>query len=452
MAKKQKMSITMSEKNKQALNLMKDYTADYYGKVSTSYLVEYMTEVIIHRILNDKTLFIDFKDEIKNELEKIGFSKDKFKEVTGQEFEKHLMYRKEIENNELVLEKQRERIEQHNQVYDEETAKLRKIENQINQKQQSVQTQSVQPQQKQKPKVMRGEKKRKKEELEKRQQDWARHIQVIKLVSTLGDEYERITINMYNSHYGTNEKYFDIDNEEQMERLPQFINDKSFDVILKKEQMLKHLKSKTDEINGSVITEISVKDRRKQQEFKQKMQKEKQERKTEIEELENKIGKNAERLEETLDENNNREVTMATENEDGYMEYEGLILSTDPIIRRHELYIKEIRNGSEGKIQLLSYIELKSGDSENRRLKENREILSEQIANAFREENEKINVLKGFLNRKITDEDMEVILDDTVMDMDMTQDEKEEKEKYDDEMILIIDIDKSKAYVTYDYI
>ncbi|WP_122135151.1 hypothetical protein [Staphylococcus warneri] len=52
---------------------MKKNVATYYSNVSVSYLIEYMTKLIIYRYLNDEQLFIEFNDELREELKMLGF-------------------------------------------------------------------------------------------------------------------------------------------------------------------------------------------------------------------------------------------------------------------------------------------------------------------------------------------------------------------------------------------
>ena len=96
MSKKAKMTLTIDSEIKEALNLMKKNVATYYSNVSVSYLIEYMTKLIIYRYLNDEQLFIEFNDELREEL----------KTITGEEFEKRLELENQIEKNEEYIKKQ----------------------------------------------------------------------------------------------------------------------------------------------------------------------------------------------------------------------------------------------------------------------------------------------------------------------------------------------------------
>ncbi|PDD71395.1 hypothetical protein, partial [Listeria monocytogenes] len=103
MSKKAKMTLTIDSDIKEALNLMKKNVATYYSNVSVSYLIEYMTKLIVHRYLNDEQLFIEFNDELREELKALGFDEKTFKTITGEEFEKRLELENKIEKNEAII-------------------------------------------------------------------------------------------------------------------------------------------------------------------------------------------------------------------------------------------------------------------------------------------------------------------------------------------------------------
>ncbi|WP_212811672.1 hypothetical protein, partial [Acinetobacter baumannii] len=212
MSKKSKMTLTIDSDIKEALNLMKKNVATYYSNVSVSYLIEYMTKLIIHRYLNDEQLFIEFNDELREELKALGFDEKTFKTITGEEFEKRLELENKIEKNEAIIKQQQAVIDKYKKDRAEEQAKLTRLEKQLENTEEKVKKRN----EKATTMIKEFETRKQKEDKSKK---LAGSLDYIKFVESNGRTYQTINIEDYNEYFDTTEAYFDYLNNEQLENL-----------------------------------------------------------------------------------------------------------------------------------------------------------------------------------------------------------------------------------------
>lgn len=260
MSKKAKMTLTIDSDIKEALNLMKKNVATYYSNVSVSYLIEYMTKLIVHRYLNDEQLFIEFNDELKEELKMLGFDEKTFKTMNGEEFEKHLELENKVDKNETIIKKQQVVIDKLKKEIAREEEKLNRTREKVN-NQKAMTTTTIK----------RVNTRKQKEDEAK---ELAQALDFIKFVDSNGRTYQTINIKDYNEHFKADEGSFDVTNEKQLANLKELARHYKVRIIFDgerlKSQMVTNVKeteaTENDE-GGKIVTEVRVRDISKELEF-----------------------------------------------------------------------------------------------------------------------------------------------------------------------------------------
>ena len=267
MSKKAKMTLTIDSEIKEALNLMKKNVATYYSNVSVSYLIEYMTKLIIYRYLNDEQLFIEFNDELREELKMLGFDEKTFKTITGEEFEKRLELENQIEKNEEYIKKQLVYKDRLDRDIEQKEAKFARLEKKVKNKEEEIKEQK----EKATTTIKEIETRKQKEDKSK---ELAGSVDYIKFVDSNGRTYQTINIEDYNEYFDTTEAYFDYLNNEQLENLKELARHYKVKIIFDGERLknqmvsnVKEIEANDNEEGGEIVTEVRVRDISKELEF-----------------------------------------------------------------------------------------------------------------------------------------------------------------------------------------
>ncbi|HBY3612617.1 TPA: hypothetical protein MIY01_004091, partial [Clostridioides difficile] len=310
MSKKAKMTLTIDSEIKEALNLMKKNVATYYSNVSVSYLIEYMTKLIIHRYLNDEQLFIEFNDELKEALKALGFDKKMFKTVTGEEFEKRLELENQIEKNEEYIKKQLAYKNRLDRDIEQKEAKFARLEKQLKNTEEKVKNR------KEKATTMIKEFETRKQK-EDKSKELAQALDFIKFVDSNGRTYQTINIKDYNEHFKADEGSFDVTNEKQLANLKELARHYKVRIIFDGERLrnqmvsnVKETESTGNEEGGKIVTEVRVRDISKELEFEDSVK----EREIQRERLKEQTKEAIERLEKAKKSDN--------DNDDDEVEYD----------------------------------------------------------------------------------------------------------------------------------
>ncbi|RGM27589.1 hypothetical protein [Staphylococcus warneri] len=394
MSKKSKMTLTIDSDIKEALNLMKKNVATYYSNVSVSYLIEYMTKLIVHRYLNDEQLFIEFNDELKEELKTLGFDEKTFKTITGEEFEKRLELENKIEKNEAIIKQQQAVIDKYKKDRAEEQAKLARLEKQLKNTEEKVKKRN----EKATTMIKEFETRKQKEDKSK---ELARALDFIKFVDSNGRTYQTINIKNYNEYFKTDEGSFDVTNEKQLANLKELARHYKVRIIFDgerlKSQMVTNVKeteaTENDE-GGKIVTEVRVKDISKEIEFEDSVK----EREIQREKLKEQTKEAIERLEKAKSSNKeeDEEVEYDEENDvNNFYEFKVDIIKPDGSQKNYEFDDVELNknNLNDSKVEIV-----------------------DTIMNRVEQDSRKNTVLRKLINDNMTEDVVEDILDNAFQD------------------------------------
>lgn len=386
MSKKAKMTLTIDSDIKEALNLMKKNVATYYSNVSVSYLIEYMTKLIIHRYLNDEQLFIEFNDDLKEELKALGFDKQTFKTMNGEEFEKHLELENKVDKNETIIKKQQVVIDKLKKEISKEEEKLNRTREKVN-NQKAMTTTTI------KRVNTRKQKEDKLKEL-------AESLDYIKFVDSSDVTQLTISVDDYNEHFDTTEAYFDISNDEQLENLKELARYNKIKIILDGKRLKSQMVMNTRETEatendegGDIVTEVRVKDISKELEFENSVK----EREIQREKLKAQTKQAIERLKKAKsldDDKQNEEFQYEDEND---------------IYQIHEFKVNIIRRDGSHQTYEFDEVELKEND-----LKNSKSEIIDTIMNRLEKDSRKNTVLRKLINDYMTENIVQSIVDETI--------------------------------------
>ncbi|MFI3132970.1 hypothetical protein QRX48_02555 [Staphylococcus warneri] len=394
MSKKAKMTLTIDSDIKEALNLMKKNVATYYSNVSVSYLIEYMTKLIIYRYLNDEQLFIEFNDELKEELKALGFDEKTFKTITGEEFEERLELENQIEKNEEYIKKQlvyKDRLDRENERVE---AKIARLEKQLKNTEEEVKKRN----EKATTMIKEFETRKQKEDKSK---ELARALDFIKFVDSNGRTYQTINIKNYNEYFKTDEGSFDVTNEKQLANLKELARHYKVRIIFDgerlKSQMVTNVKeteaTENDE-GGKIVTEVRVKDISKEIEFEDSVK----EREIQREKLKEQTKEAIERLEKAKSSN---------KEEDEEVEYD----EENDVNNFYEFKVDIIKPDGSQKNYEFDDVELNKNNLNDSKVK-----IVDTIMNRVEQDSRKNTVLRKLINDNMTEDVVEDILDNAFQD------------------------------------
>ena len=394
MSKKSKMTLTIDSDIKEALNLMKKNVATYYSNVSVSYLIEYMTKLIIHRYLNDEQLFIEFNDELREELKALGFDEKTFKTITGEEFEKRLELENKIEKNEAIIKQQQAVIDKYKKDRAEEQAKLTRLEKQLENTEEKVKKRN----EKATTMIKEFETRKQKEDKSK---ELAQALDFIKFVDSNGRTYQTINIKNYNEYFKTDEGSFDVTNEKQLANLKELARHYKVRIIFDgerlKSQMVTNVKeteaTENDE-GGKIVTEVRVKDISKEIEFEDSVK----EREIQREKLKEQTKEAIERLEKAKSSN---------KEEDEEVEYD----EENDVNNFYEFKVDIIKPDGSQKNYEFDDVELNKNNLNDSKVK-----IVDTIMNRVEQDSRKNTVLRKLINDNMTEDVVEDILDNAFQD------------------------------------
>ncbi|GJF94483.1 hypothetical protein [Staphylococcus argenteus] len=389
MSKKSKMTLTIDSDIKEALNLMKKNVATYYSNVSVSYLIEYMTKLIIHRYLNDEQLFIEFNDELREELKALGFDEKTFKTITGEEFEKRLELENKIEKNEAIIKQQQAVIDKYKKDRAEEQAKLTRLEKQLENTEEKVKKRN----EKATTMIKEFETRKQKEDKSK---ELAQALDFIKFVDSNGRTYQTINIKNYNEYFKTDEGSFDVTNEKQLANLKELARHYKVRIIFDgerlKSQMVTNVKeteaTENDE-GGKIVTEVRVKDISKEIEFEDSVK----EREIQREKLKEQTKEAIERLEKAKSSN---------KEEDEEVEYD----EENDVNNFYEFKVDIIKPDGSQKNYEFDDVELNKNNLNDSKVK-----IVDTIMNRVEQDSRKNTVLRKLINDNMTENVVEDVLD-----------------------------------------
>lgn len=396
MSKKAKMTLTIDSDIKEALNLMKKNVATYYSNVSVSYLIEYMTKLIVHRYLNDEQLFIEFNDELREELKALGFDEKTFKTITGEEFEKRLELENKIEKNEAIIKQQQAVIDKYKKDRAEEQAKLTRLEKQLKNTEEKVKKRN----EKATTMIKEFETRKQKEDKSK---ELAQALDFIKFVDSNGRTYQTINIKNYNEYFKTDEGSFDVTNEKQLANLKELARHYKVKIIFDgerlKSQMVTNVKeteaTENDE-GGKIVTEVRVRDISKELEFEDSVK----EREIQREKLKEQTKEAIQRLEKAK--SSNKE-----EDDDDEVEYD----EEDSAYNFYEFKVDIIKPNGSRKNYEFNDVGLNKNNLNDSKV----EIVG-TIMNRVERDSRKNTVLRKLINDNMTEDVVEDILDNAFQD------------------------------------
>lgn len=390
MSKKAKMTLTIDSEIKEALNLMKKNVATYYSNVSVSYLIEYMTKLIIHRYLNDEQLFIEFNDELKEALKALGFDKKMFKTVTGEEFEKRLELENQIEKNEEYIKKQLAYKNRLDRDIEQKEAKFARLEKQLKNTEEKVKNR------KEKATTMIKEFETRKQK-EDKSKELAQALDFIKFVDSNGRTYQTINIKDYNEHFKADEGSFDVTNEKQLANLKELARHYKVRIIFDGERLrnqmvsnVKETESTGNEEGGKIVTEVRVRDISKELEFEDSVK----EREIQREKLKEQTKEAIERLEKAKKSDN--------DNDDDEVEYD----EENVAYNFYEFKVDIIKPNNSQKNYEFNDVELNKNNLNDSKVK-----IVDTIMNQVEQDSRKNTVLRKLINDNMTEDVVEDILD-----------------------------------------
>lgn len=396
MSKKAKMTLTIDSEIKEALNLMKKNVATYYSNVSVSYLIEYMTKLIIHRYLNDEQLFIEFNDELREELKMLGFDEKTFKTITGEEFEKRLELENQIEKNEEYIKKQLVYKDRLDRDIEQKEAKFARLEKKVKNKEEEIKEQK----EKATTTIKEIETRKQKEDKSK---ELAGSVDYIKFVDSNGRTYQTINIEDYNEYFDTTEAYFDYLNNEQLENLKELARCYKVKIIFDGERLrnqmvsnVKEIKGSDNEEGGEIVTEVRVRDISKELEFEDSVK----EREIQREKLKEQTKEAIERLEKSK--SSNKE-----EDDDDEVEYD----EEDSAYNFYEFKVDIIKPNDSRKNYVFDDVELNKNNLNDSKVK-----IVDTIMNRVEQDSRKNTVLRKLINDNMTEDVVEDILDNAFQD------------------------------------
>ncbi|MGC9678416.1 hypothetical protein ACOP1M_12500 [Staphylococcus warneri] len=390
MSKKAKMTLTIDSDIKEALNLMKKNVATYYSNVSVSYLIEYMTKLIVHRYLNDEQLFIEFNDELREELKALGFDEKTFKTITGEEFEKRLELENKIEKNEAIIKQQQAVIDKYKKDRAEEQAKLTRLEKQLKNTEEKVKKRN----EKATTMIKEFETRKQKEDKSK---ELAQALDFIKFVDSNGRTYQTINIKDYNEHFKTDEGSFDVTNEKQLANLKELARHYKVRIIFDGERLrnqmvsnVKETESTGNEEGGKIVTEVRVRDISKELEFEDGVK----EREIQRERLKEQTKEAIERLEKAKKSDN--------DNDDDEVEYD----EENVAYNFYEFKVDIIKPNNSKKNYEFNDVELNKNNLNDSKVK-----IVDTIMNRVEQDSRKNTVLRKLINDNMTEDVVKDILD-----------------------------------------
>ena len=396
MSKKAKMTLTIDSEIKEALNLMKKNVATYYSNVSVSYLIEYMTKLIIYRYLNDEQLFIEFNDELREELKMLGFDEKTFKTITGEEFEKRLELENQIEKNEEYIKKQLVYKDRLDRDIEQKEAKFARLEKKVKNKEEEIKEQK----EKATTTIKEIETRKQKEDKSK---ELAGSVDYIKFVDSNGKTYQTINIEDYNEYFDTTEAYFDYLNNEQLENLKELARRYKVKIIFDGERLrnqmvsnVKEIKGSDNEEGGEIVTEVRVRDISKELEFEDSVK----EREIQREKLKEQTKEAIERLEKAK--SSNKE-----EDDDDEVEYD----EEDSAYNFYEFKVDIIKPNDSRKNYVFDDVELNKNNLNDSKVK-----IVDTIMNRVEQDSRKNTVLRKLINDNMTEDVVEDILDNAFQD------------------------------------
>lgn len=394
MSKKAKMTLTIDSEIKEALNLMKKNVATYYSNVSVSYLIEYMTKLIIYRYLNDEQLFIEFNDELREELKMLGFDEKTFKTITGEEFEKRLELENQIEKNEEYIKKQLVYKDRLDRDIEQKEAKFARLEKKVKNKEEEIKEQK----EKATTTIKEIETRKQKEDKSK---ELAGSVDYIKFVDSNGRTYQTINIEDYNEYFDTTEAYFDYLNNEQLENLKELARHYKVKIIFDGERLknqmvsnVKEIEANDNEEGGEIVTEVRVRDISKELEFEDSVK----EREIQREKLKEQTKEAIERLEKAKSSNKeeDEEVEYDEENDvNNFYEFKVDIIKPDGSQKNYEFDDVELNknNLNDSKVEIV-----------------------DTIMNRVEQDSRKNTVLRKLINDNMTEDVVKNILENAIQD------------------------------------
>lgn len=389
MSKKAKMTLTIDSEIKEALNLMKKNVATYYSNVSVSYLIEYMTKLIIYRYLNDEQLFIEFNDELREELKMLGFDEKTFKTITGEEFEKRLELENQIEKNEEYIKKQLVYKDRLDRDIEQKEAKFARLEKKVKNKEEEIKEQK----EKATTTIKEIETRKQKEDKSK---ELAGSVDYIKFVDSNGRTYQTINIEDYNEYFDTTEAYFDYLNNEQLENLKELARHYKVKIIFDGERLknqmvsnVKEIEANDNEEGGEIVTEVRVRDISKELEFEDSVK----EREIQREKLKEQTKEAIERLEKAKSSN---------KEEDEEVEYD----EENDVNNFYEFKVDIIKPNNSQKKYEFNDVELNKNNLNDSKVK-----IVDTIMNQVEQDSRKNTVLRKLINDNMTEDVVEDILD-----------------------------------------
>ncbi|MEJ7437784.1 hypothetical protein [Staphylococcus warneri] len=394
MSKKAKMTLTIDSEIKEALNLMKKNVAIYYSNVSVSYLIEYMTKLIIYRYLNDEQLFIEFNDELREELKMLGFDEKTFKTITGEEFEKRLELENQIEKNEEYIKKQLVYKDRLDRDIEQKEAKFARLEKKVKNKEEEIKEQK----EKATTTIKEIETRKQKEDKSK---ELAGSVDYIKFVDSNGRTYQTINIEDYNEYFDTTEAYFDYLNNEQLENLKELARHYKVKIIFDGERLknqmvsnVKEIEANDNEEGGEIVTEVRVRDISKELEFEDSVK----EREIQREKLKEQTKEAIERLEKAKSSNKeeDEEVEYDEENDvNNFYEFKVDIIKPDGSQKNYEFDDVELNknNLNDSKVEIV-----------------------DTIMNRVEQDSRKNTVLRKLINDNMTEDVVKNILENAIQD------------------------------------
>lgn len=395
MSKKAKMTLTIDSEIKEALNLMKKNVATYYSNVSVSYLIEYMTKLIIYRYLNDEQLFIEFNDELREELKMLGFDEKTFKTITGEEFEKRLELENQIEKNEEYIKKQLVYKDRLDRDIEQKEAKFARLEKKVKNKEEEIKEQK----EKATTTIKEIETRKQKEDKSK---ELAGSVDYIKFVDSNGKTYQTINIKNYNEYFKTDEGSFDVTNEKQLANLKELARHYKVRIIFDgerlKSQMVTNVKeteaTENDE-GGKIVTEVRVKDISKEIEFEDSVK----EREIQREKLKEQTKEAIERLEKAK--------KSDKDDDEDEVEYD----EEDGVYNFYEFKVDIIKPKGSQKHYVFDDVELNKNNLNDSKVK-----IVDTIMNRVEQDSRKNTVLRKLINDNMTEDVVEDILDNAFQD------------------------------------
>lgn len=404
MAKK-KLTVTLDENIKQALQLFKEHTPVYYGDTSISYIIEFVTKLIIHRHMNDEQLFIEFDDELKDELEKLGFKKDIFKTIDGNEFKDYLDKRELIENVDDEIEFKKTTLDELNRVIEQKRGENARLTEELSNKDKQINP-SNKPSNNQPATAKRKTQKQLEAERLEEQKNIAQSLDVIRLCSSSGKVFMEIPKKVLNEADGLPRRVV-IDYEELkvLETIQQVAENEGFKLTLEGEKLQKEMIRNAKEEDDICVTNVTVIDEREVRRKEQEMAERREKRERQELELERKKAKVMEKREGG---NKGQSKTREIPNVDEVDENE--TINNDE--NYHTFGIKFYSKNDELTKDVIEDLALLSGRIEidgNYKINENAKILANEIGRKITDNKHNQRAIVKFLENQFKQENQEVL-------------------------------------------